>query len=112
MLGFGMRGIGDISSFSLPDLAASALQSLGNPWVLTGTALLAIFFAAHTLLLIWVDLSYVLLVTSFGYVLVAILGATFLDEHISSARWIGVLLISGGVTLVGSTSHRTEVTAR
>lgn len=104
VLGYGMRGIGDISSYSPAALALSAVRSLGNPWVLLGTALLALFFAAHTLLLSWVDLSYVLLVTSLGYVLVAVLGAAFLGEQISMARWAGILLISAGVSLVGATA--------
>ena len=46
---------------------------MANPWVLLGVVLLLLFFVAHTLLLSWADLSYVLLVTSIGYVLVAVL---------------------------------------
>ncbi len=103
LLSHGMRGIGDISSFSPTALAASAVRSLADPWVLLGTGLLAVFFAAHTLLLSWTDLSYVLLVTSVGYALVAVLGATFLGEHISASRWAGIALISGGVALASST---------
>ena len=107
-LGYGMRSMGDVSSFSPAELARSAASSLANPWVLLGTALLLLFFAAHTLLLSWADLSYVLLVTSIGYVLVAVLGAVVLSEHISASRWLGILLISAGVTLVGSTPAATH----
>ena len=49
------------------------------------------------------DLSYVLLVTSLGYVVVAIMSAAILDEAITPARWAGTLLIALGVGVVGST---------
>ncbi|MCY4594837.1 MAG: hypothetical protein OXC19_08575 [Bryobacterales bacterium] len=102
-LGYGMREIGDISSYSPVDLVSSGIAGLANPWVLTGVLLLCLFFAAHTLLLSWADLSYVLLVTSLGYVLVAIMSAAILDEAITPARWVGTLLIALGVGVVGST---------
>ena len=98
-----MREAGDISSFSPVELIVSGLASLASPWVVLGVLLLAVFFAAHTLLLSWADLSYVLLVTSAGYVLVALLSATFLGETITVARWVGIGLITLGVGVVGST---------
>ena len=102
-LGYGMREIGDISSYSPVDLVSSGIAGLANPWVLTGVLLLCLFFAAHTLLLSWADLSYVLLVTSLGYVVVAIMSAAILDEAITPSRWVGTLLIAFGVGIVGST---------
>ena len=81
-LGFGMRTVGDIATFSPVDLVTLGAASLANPWVLLGVCLLVLYFAAHTLVLSSVDLSYVLLVTSVGYVLVAILSALLLDEPI------------------------------
>ena len=107
VLGHGMREVGDISSYSPVDLIRSGIVSLSNPWVAGGVGLLAIFFAAHTLLLSWADLSYVLLVTSIGYVLVVLLGATLLDETVTPLRWAGALLIAAGVGVVGSTPEST-----
>lgn len=106
-LGHGMRAVGDISSYSPVDLVVSGAASLANPWVLLGVVLLMVFFAAHTLLLTWADLSYVLLVSSIGYVLVAVLSATVLGESVSPLRWVGTLLITGGVALAGSTAEST-----
>ena len=107
VLGHGMREVGDISSYSPADLIRSGIGSFSNPWVIAGVGLLAIFFAAHTLLLSWADLSYVLLVTSIGYVLVVLLGATLLDETVTPLRWVGALLIAAGVGVVGSTPEST-----
>ena len=108
VLSYGMRAVGDISSYSPASLVSSAIAAFANPWVLLGTSLLVLFFAAHTLLLTWADLSYVLLVTSCGYALVAALGVIVLDESISLLRWCGIALVSCGVALVASTPESTS----
>jgi uncharacterized membrane protein len=71
--------------------------------VLVGVLLLLVFFTAHAIVLSWADLSYVLLVTAIGYVLVAVLSRQFLGESISTLRWAGTIVITVGVLLVGST---------
>ena len=58
-------------------------------------------------LLSWADLSYVLPVTAFGYVLNAVLGRVFLGEQVTPARWAGTLLIMAGVVLVGLGNPKT-----
>ena len=58
-------------------------------------------------LLSWADLSYVLPVTSIGYVLNTLIGKYFFDEKITPARWLGTALIVAGIALVGSTCPRT-----
>jgi len=108
VLSYGMRAVGDISSYSPASLVSSSIAAFANPWVLLGTSLLVLFFAAHTLLLTWADLSYVLLVTSCGYALVAALGAIVLDESIAPLRWCGIALVSCGVALVASTPVSTS----
>jgi drug/metabolite transporter (DMT)-like permease len=64
-------------------------------------------------LLSWADLSYVLPVTSVGYVVVALIGRFLLNEEITVKRWAGIVLIMAGVALVGSatavsTVHRKD----
>lgn len=103
MLGYGMRQVGDISSYSPVALVTSGLAAMANPWVLGGVVLLTTFFVTHAIVLSWADLSYVLLVTSIGYGLVALLSWLVLGEQVSATRWAGVALITAGVTLVGST---------
>jgi drug/metabolite transporter (DMT)-like permease len=73
---------------------------LFRPSVAVGVVLLIVWTLSRMALLSWADLSYVLPVTSIGYVLVAILGRVFLDEQISIQRWAGIALIVGGVALV------------
>lgn len=107
LLGYGMRQVGDISSYSPLALVTSGLAAMANPWVLAGVALLLVFFVAHAIVLSWADLSYVLLVTSIGYGLVVALSWAFLDEQISAQRWLGTAVITAGVVLVGRTQVST-----
>jgi drug/metabolite transporter (DMT)-like permease len=110
LLAYGMRRVGSIASYSPLELVGAGLQAMTNGWVLAGVLLLLVFFAAHAIVLSWADLSYVLLVTAIGYVLVAVLSRQFLGETISALRWAGTVVITAGVVLVGSTPISTVET--
>jgi drug/metabolite transporter (DMT)-like permease len=103
LLAYGMRRVGSIASYSPLELVSAGLQAMTNGWVLAGVLLLLVFFTAHAIVLSWADLSYVLLVTAIGYVLVAVLSQQLLGETISALRWAGTVVITAGVVLVGST---------
>jgi drug/metabolite transporter (DMT)-like permease len=79
------------------------LEALFNPWVLLGVSLLVLWTLSRMALLSWADLSYVLPITSLGYVLTALVGRVFLLEQVSWQRWAGILLIVVGVCLVRRT---------
>jgi uncharacterized membrane protein len=88
-------------------LGASALDYIRvifQPLVALGILLLILWMLSRMTLLSWADLSYVLPVTSVGYVLTAVAGHIWLGERISAARWTGTALIVAGVCLVGTTS--------
>src|SRR5690349_21257936 len=106
-LTWGMRQVGKVVSLSpWPYIAA-----LFNPWVALGVSLLIVWLISHMALLSWADLSYVLPVTSVGYVLVALVGRFFLHEEITPGRWIGIGLIMTGVMLVNKTAPRAKAAA-
>lgn len=99
-LTWGLRREGQLLSLSpLP-----YIEALFNPWVALGASLLIVWLLSHMALLSWADLSYVLPVTSTGYVLAALLGRIFLHEAISNWRWAGIVLIMLGVALVARTA--------
>jgi uncharacterized membrane protein len=79
----------------------SFLRAIFSPLVSLGICLLVAWMISRMFLLSWADLSYVLPVTAFGYVLNVLLGRLFLGENVTPARWIGTLLIMAGVILVG-----------
>jgi len=84
---------------------------LFQPWVALGVLLLLLWMLSRMALLSWADLSYVLPVTSIGYVLVALAGKLFLNEQITPLRWAGIVLIVAGVALVSGGPSRTGLPA-
>jgi drug/metabolite transporter (DMT)-like permease len=96
----GMRGLAEPA-----DSPLHMLLAIFTPWVALGIALLILWLLSRMVLLSWADLSYVLPVTSLGYVANALMGHFFLGEHITLARWSGTLLIVAGTVLVGMGSH-------
>ncbi|HWC98148.1 MAG TPA: EamA family transporter [Candidatus Sulfopaludibacter sp.] len=103
---FMKRGMSGMAPISGP---LGYIATLFQPWVALGVALLIVWQLSRMALLSWADLSYVLPVTSIGYVLVALLGRLLLNEQITSTRWAGIALIVAGVALVsGGTAPQTE----
>ena len=105
LLSHGMKQIGSVSLHDLPVLFVAVM----NPWVAGGILLLLAFFAAYMNALSWADLTYVLPASSLGYVVLAMTARFVLHEQVSPLRWMGIVLISGGVGFVAGgpalTSH-------
>src|SRR5690242_13828351 len=89
-LSFGLRRIGSLVSTS----PVVYIRALFDPWVALGVGLLIVWLLSHMTLLSWADLSYVLPVTSVGYVLTAFVGRFMLNERITLTRWAGIALIT------------------
>jgi drug/metabolite transporter (DMT)-like permease len=109
MLSQGMKQAGGVSLQHLQGV----ILALRNPWVAGGIILLLAFFASYTNALSWADLTYVLPATSLGYVLLALVARFALHEQVSPLRWMGIALISGGVSFVAggpalTSDHRAQ----
>jgi len=85
-------------------------KSVVSPWILVGVGLLILWMLSRLALFSWADLSYVVPVTSVGYVLTALAGRFFLSEQVSWQRWTGVMLIAVGAALAGATDPSTRRT--
>jgi drug/metabolite transporter (DMT)-like permease len=90
------------------------MQAMLSPFVALGIVTLILAQLTRMALLSLADLSFVLPATASGYIFSAMLGHFFLSEHISSAQWLGTLLIVAGIALVGTTPAKSNssVTAR
>lgn len=99
----GMHQVGRIVSPSPLDY----IRAFANPWTALGMAVLIVWVLSDLALLSRADLSFVLPVTASAYVLVALLGHFLLHDHVSWARWTGIVLITGGVILAEETPART-----
>lgn len=84
------------------------IAAIFTPWVMLGISLLILWMLSRMALLSWADLSYVLPVTSLGYVASTLIGRFLLDEQVSPLRWAGTLLIVAGTVLVGAGSPHTK----
>jgi drug/metabolite transporter (DMT)-like permease len=84
------------------------IVALAQPYAVIGILLLISWLLTRMAMLSWADLTYVLPVTAFGYVVSAILGQQFQGEVIEGKRWAGIGLIVAGVILVGSQEAHKE----
>ena len=97
MLSHGMKQTGNISLHHLQGCHLWRYSIPGSP---SEFSLLLAFFASYMNALSWADLTYVLPATSLGYVLLALVAKFALHEQVSPLRWMGIALISGGVSFV------------
>ena len=74
------------AALTLPPL--DYIPAIFTPWVALGISLLIVWLLSRMALLSWADLSYVLPVTSLGYVASALLGA-LLPERADHAAALG-----------------------
>jgi uncharacterized membrane protein len=107
-LAFGMKHL----SQSMGLNPVSFLHAMASPFVAAGIALLIFWLLTRMTLMSWADLSFVLPLTGFGYVMAAILGHFFLKEAITPRQWLGTILISAGIAFVGTTKISTNSLAR
>jgi uncharacterized membrane protein len=106
-LSFGMKA----SAVANTPTLIGHVKSVFSPMVLTGVTLLILWLLSRMTLMGWADLTYVLPVTSIGYVLSTLAGKFFLAEQISGKRWAGTLLIFAGALVVSFTSPRSRTSA-
>jgi len=103
----GMKSIGEVDTLDPARLFHIGVQVFTTPYIWLGILLLGIFFGLYLAALSWADLSFVLPVTAFGYVMNALMAWQLLGERISPVRWLGTLVIFFGVAVVARTEQRT-----
>ena len=97
----GMQKMGDVTSCKWREFPALLYRLLRNKLLGVGVFFIALAFLMFLTLLSWTDLSFALPSTALASVVNA-LGARFiLKENVTMTRWIGTLLIFGGVMLLG-----------
>lgn len=106
LLSAGMKQVGRGGSGGLKFL----LHAAANGHVLSGVALMMVFFGLYALALSWADLSFVLPLTALSFLFGALLAHFFLGEAVSTTRWIGTLVIMVGVVVVGLGERRVNTT--
>ncbi len=95
-----MKTVGAAGSFRPSAIARLVVRALQVPWMWAGVSMMALAFFALLGALSIYNVSFVVPVTALSYVAGAFGSSTFLRERVSPERWLGVLLVAAGVTLV------------
>jgi drug/metabolite transporter (DMT)-like permease len=102
----GLKQIGEIERVTPGEVLRIVRRGMGNPSILLGTALEAMFFGALLYLLSQRDVSLIWPLTSLGFVITALAARFFLGEPVSLLRWCGVGMIVLGAALVSYSEAR------
>lgn len=98
----GMKTAGEPARLRPRELLAFLARAVSNGWFWLGVPLMALSFYSLLVLLSWRPVSFVIPASALSYV-VGTLGAKYiLKEEITSARWLGVVLVCAGVALVAA----------
>ncbi|HTV05994.1 MAG TPA: EamA family transporter [Acidobacteriaceae bacterium] len=95
-----MKSVGEATSFHPAQISRVVLRALRQPWMWVGVGMMALAFFALLGALSVYNVSFVVPVTALSYIAGALGGVVFLHERVSFWRWVGVLLVAVGVTLV------------
>jgi drug/metabolite transporter (DMT)-like permease len=95
-----MKRAGEVTDFRPVALLRFIFRALRVPWMWIGVGMMAIAFFSLLAMLSFENVSFVVPVTALSYAAGAIGAAVFLRERVTSQRWLGVLLICIGVTIV------------
>jgi drug/metabolite transporter (DMT)-like permease len=107
ILSKGMKDAGDLDISHFSSLVAAGERVLTSGEIWAGIVMMLGFMVCHMLVLSWADYSFVMPFSAIAYALVPLLAYIFLREQVSTARWVGIVLIVLGVVLINRTPHRT-----
>jgi len=95
-----MKAIGEVKDFRPVALMSIFTRALRVSWMWIGLSLMGTAFFALLAVLSMENVSLVVPVTALSYAAGALGGKFFLGEQVTPRRWMGVLLVCVGVTLV------------
>jgi drug/metabolite transporter (DMT)-like permease len=100
-----MKDIGEVHDFRPAALLRFMRRAFLVGWMWIGIAMMTMAFFALLAALSFENVSFVVPVTALGYGAGALGAMLFLHERISLQRWVGVLIVCAGVTIVLLTKH-------
>jgi multidrug transporter EmrE-like cation transporter len=95
-----MKRVGEVTDFRPLEVVRVIVRAMKVPWMWIGVAMMALAFFSLLAMLSIENVSFVVPVTALSYAAGALGGVFFLGERVSTRRWVGVLLVCIGVTLV------------
>jgi drug/metabolite transporter (DMT)-like permease len=95
-----MKVVGEVHDFRPAALLQFILRAVRVGWMWIGIGMMTLAFFALLAMLSMENVSFVVPVTALSYAAGAVGAMVFLHERISAQRWLGVLIVCVGVTLV------------
>ncbi|GBR75456.1 transporter EamA family [Candidatus Termititenax persephonae] len=96
----GMSLVGQFDFGLAAQIVPQFVRAFTNPWVLAGFIFYFVSSLFWMIVLSRVDLSFAYPLLSLGYAVVLLASFFFFREPVSAVRWLGVLVIMLGVTLI------------
>ena len=103
----GMQQLGSLENYAPMALVSYFWHALGNPNVMAGTFLNAVFYFLFLAALSWTDVTVALPMTAIEYAFAAVLAVLLLKEQVSLVRWAGIALVIAGVILIARSGSET-----
>ena len=97
----GMKGFGAVNPLDFSSILPLGLYLITNIWIWIGLSFLILSLVLYLTAISRLDLSFVLPIHSFSYVINAVFAQFLLGENISEMRWLSIFVISFGVLFVG-----------
>ena len=95
-----MKETGEVKNFRPRALVEVILRAMRVKWMWLGVGMMTLAFFSLLAVFSVANVSFVVPVTALSYVVGAVGGSFFLGERVNLQRWIGILLVCVGVTLV------------
>ena len=95
-----MKTIGEVKDFRPMALLKFIVRAISVAWMWLGVALMTLAFFSLLAMLSIENVSFVVPVTALHYAAGTLGAGLFLKERITRERWIGVLVVCLGVTIV------------
>jgi drug/metabolite transporter (DMT)-like permease len=102
----GMSRVGDVKAMSVSEIARVFKAGVTSPYILGGVFFEALFFGCLLVLMSRSDISFLWPLTGLSFVFATFAAMWFLHEQVSSARWLGVILIMLGAGLISYSEHQ------
>jgi len=96
----GMKTVGEVHDFRPAAVSRFLLRAMRVGWVWLGIGMMTLAFFSLLTMLSTENVTFVLPVTALSYAAGALGAVVFLKERVSPQRWLGLLVICIGVTLV------------
>ena len=95
-----MKVVGEVQDFRPAALVRFVFRAMRVGWMWIGISMMTLAFFSLLAMLSIENVSFVVPVTALSYAAGAVGAMLFLRERISLQRWLGVLIVCIGVTLV------------